>query len=79
MQDVVAKLVFKLERGKSSPISLYIFHVYDKYECLRKGEASMPASLQVMLQFDIAAEVEVQLDNKDEDLERELLGCKEIW
>ena len=38
----------------------------------------MLVAAKYMLQFDIAPKAEVQLDTKDKDLERELLGSKEI-
>ena len=41
IQDLVGKLVFELEKGKPSPISLYLFHFYNRFECLRKGELTM--------------------------------------
>ena len=38
----------------------------------------MLVSTKVMLQFDIASEVEAQSDTMDEDSERESLGSEEI-
>ena len=37
IQEVVIHLVGNLEKGKASPISPYLFHLYYRNECL-KGE-----------------------------------------
>ena len=34
MHDKVGKLVSGLEKGKPSSISPYLFHLYDRFECL---------------------------------------------
>ena len=38
IQEVVGHLVSNLKKGKASPISLYLFHLYYKNECLRGEE-----------------------------------------
>ena len=38
IQIVVGKLVSNLEKRKSSPISSYFFHLYNKNECLQEEE-----------------------------------------
>ena len=38
LQEVVDKLVSGLEKGKASPISPYLFHLYHRFECLREEE-----------------------------------------
>ena len=78
MQDVVGKLVSRLEKGKPSPISPYLFHLYNRFECLREEETTLLVVAKYMLQVDIALEAEAQLDTKDKDSERESLGSKEI-
>ena len=77
MHDLVEKLVSGLEKGKPSPISPYLFHLYDKFECLREGEASMLASAKVMFQFEITSEAEGQPDTKDGDSNRKSLNSEE--
>ena len=36
--EVVDKLVFVLEKMKPTPVNSYLFHLYSKFECLRKEE-----------------------------------------
>ena len=36
MQEIIGKLVSNLEKEKPSPISPYLFHLYSRFECLRK-------------------------------------------
>ena len=38
IQEVVGQLVSNLEKGKPSSISPYLFHLYNRNECLRGGE-----------------------------------------
>ena len=38
IQEVVGHLVGNLEKGKASPISPYLFHLYYRNECLRSEE-----------------------------------------
>ena len=79
LQDLVDKLVFKLEKGKPSPITPYLFYLYNRFECLREGETTMLEEAKYMLEFDIALEMEAKPDPKDEDSERESLNFAEIW
>ena len=69
MQDIVEKLVSGLEKGKPSPISSYLFHLYNRFECLGEEETILLVTAKYMLQFDIAPEVEAQPDMKDKDSE----------
>ena len=78
MQELVGKLVSRLEKEKPSPINPYLFHLYSKFECLREGEAFMLDYIKVMLEFDVNPEAEVQPDTKDEDSERESLSSEGI-
>ena len=45
-QEVVDKLVSGLEKGKPSPISPYLFHLYHRFECLRGDEMDMLESVK---------------------------------
>ena len=36
--EVVDKLVSRLGKEKSTPISLYLFHLYSKFKCLREED-----------------------------------------
>ena len=38
LHEVVDKLVSGLEKGKPTPISPYLFHLYNRFECLREDE-----------------------------------------
>ena len=38
IHEVVHRLVAHLEKGKSSPISPYFFHLYSRNECLNEDE-----------------------------------------
>ena len=38
LQEIVDMLVSRLVKEKASPISLYLFHLYHKFECLREEE-----------------------------------------
>ena len=69
MQDLVNKLVFRLEKGKPSPISPYLFHLYNRFECLREGKMTMIETARYILEFDVAPEAEAQPDPKEDDLE----------
>ena len=68
----------RLEKGKASPICPYLFHLYNRFECLREEETTLLVAAKVMLQFDIAPEPKAQLEMKDIDSERELLRSEEI-
>ena len=75
IQELVGKLVSRLEKEKPSSINPYVFHLYDRFECLREGE--MLEFAKMMLEFDVTLEVEVQPDPKTEDLDREPLNFAE--
>ena len=36
--EIVDKLVSRLDKEKPTPIILYLFHLYSKFECLREEE-----------------------------------------
>ena len=77
MQELVGKLVSGLEKGKPSPISPYLFHLYDRFKCLRDREMTILESARAMLEFDVTLEVEVQPDTKGKDSDRESLSSME--
>ena len=60
MQELVGKLVSGLEKGKPSPISSYLFHLYHRFECLRGEELEVLETTKYMLEFGISPEVETQ-------------------
>ena len=49
MQEIVGKLVSGLEKGKPSPTNLYLFHLYNRFECLREEETTMLVVAKFML------------------------------
>ena len=77
MQELVQKLVSRLEKRKPSPISPYFFHLYDRFECLKEGEMTMLESARAILEFDVTPKAKVQPNPKDEDSDRESLNSAE--
>ena len=59
MQELVGKLVSRLEKEKPSPINPYLFHLYDRFECLREKEMTMLDSARMILEFDVTPKAEV--------------------
>ena len=78
LQKLVGKLVSRLEKEKPSPISPYVFHLYNRFECLREGETMMLETTRYMLEFDVALEAGAQSDPKEDDSDWELLSSSEI-
>ena len=74
IQEVVGKLVFNLEKGKPSPISPYLFHLYHWNECLKEEEMDTLESAKCYIEYGINPEVETQPDVVEIDSERELLS-----
>ena len=62
MQELVGKLVSRLEKGKPSPISPYLFHLYHRFECLRREEMETLDIAKHMLEYGVSPEAEVQPD-----------------
>ena len=79
IQEVVGKLVSGLEKGKPSPISPYLFHLYHRFECLRGEELDMLEIAKYMLGYGISLEAEMQPDTVDLDSDRESLNSAEQW
>ena len=78
MYDLISKLVSGLKKRKPSPISPYLFDLYNRFECRRKEEMTMLETTRYMLEFNVAPEAEAQLDLREDELERELLSSIEI-
>ena len=77
LQEVVGKLVSALEKGKPSPISPYLFHLYHRNECLRGGEMEELEVAKKYLEYGVSPETVAQPDVVEVDLERESLSSAE--
>ena len=62
MQEVVGKLVSGLEKGKPSPVSPYLFHLYHRFECLRGEEMEVLETTRYMFEYGVSPEAETQSD-----------------
>ena len=51
IQELVGKLVSRLEKEKPSPISSYLFYLYHRFECLRGEEIEMLETTKYMLEY----------------------------
>ena len=60
LQEVVGKLVFRLEKGKSSSISPLLSHLYHRFECLREEEMQELEIVKHCLEYGVSPEVETQ-------------------
>ena len=49
MQEILGKLVSGLEKEKPSLIDPYLFHLYNRFECLRKEETTLLVATKMML------------------------------
>ena len=74
MQELVGKLVSRLEKGKPSSINPYLFHLYHRFECLRGEELEVLETAKYMLEFGVNPEVEMQPDTVDLDSDQESLS-----
>ena len=74
---MVDKLVSGLEKGKSTPINPYLFHLYNKFECLREEELQQIEVARECLELGVAPEVETQLDVVEIGSDRESLSPAE--
>ena len=77
LQEVVGKLVSGLEKGKSSPISLYLFHLYHRLECLREEDMQQLEVAKHCLEYSVGLKAETQLDVVEIDSKRESLNSME--
>ena len=71
IQEVVGQLVSNLEKGKASPISPYLFHLYPRNECLREEEMQQLEVAKHCLEYGVGPEAETQLDVVEVESERE--------
>ena len=69
--EVLGKLVSGLEKGKSSPINPYLFHIYHRFECLREEEMQELEVAKHCLEYGVSLEVEAQLDVVEIDSNKE--------
>ena len=79
MQELVEKLVSRLEKGKPSPINSYLFHLYYRFECLRREEMETLDIAKHMLEYGISPQAEAQPNVVELDSDRELLSSVEQW
>ena len=77
IQEVVEHLVSNLEKGKATPISPYLFHLYNKNECLRDGEMEELVVARKFLEFGISSEIVAHPDVVEMESERESLSSEE--
>ena len=59
--EIVSKLVSELEKRKTTLISPYLFHLYSKYECLRKEDIQQIEVARECLELGVIPEVETHL------------------
>ena len=64
IHDVVNRLVSHLEKGKPSPISPFLFHLYSRNECLKDEEIDEIEAAKKYLEFGISSEI-VNLSNEE--------------
>ena len=57
IQEVVGRLVSHLEKGKPSPISLYLFHLYSRNECMNDEEIDEIEAARKYLEFGVSSEI----------------------
>ena len=73
----MGKLVSGLEKGKSSPISPYLFHFYHRFECLREEEMQELHVAKHCFEYGVSLEAEAQPDVVEIDSDRESLSSIE--
>ena len=56
IQEVVGRLVSHLEKGKPSPISPFLFHLYSRNECLKDEEIDVIEAARKYLELGISLE-----------------------
>ena len=79
IQEVIGKLVSALEKGKPSPISPYLFHLYHRNECLREEEMDMIEVAKYSLEYGVSPKAKTQPDVVEIDSERESCNSAEQW
>ena len=73
----MGKLVSRLEKGKSSSISLYLFLFYHRFECLREEEIQELEVAKQGLEYGVSLEAQAQPDVVEIDSEKESLSSVE--
>ena len=56
IHEVVNRLLSHLEKGKPTPISLYLFHLYSRNECLKDEEINEIEAAHKYLELGISPE-----------------------
>ena len=77
LYEVVDKLVSVLGKGKSTPISPYLFHLYSKFECLKDEEIQQIEIARDCLELGVAPEGELKPDVVELGSNRGLLSPRE--
>ena len=67
IHEVVDKLISVLGKRKPTPVSPYLFHLYSKFECLRKEEIQQVEVAKEYLEMGVAPEVEPEVVEVDSD------------
>ena len=57
IQEVVRELVSNLEKGKPSSICPYLFHFYQRFECLKEEEIVKIEAAKYCLEYDVSPKV----------------------
>lgn len=78
LQDVVAKVVSRVEKEKPSPINWYLFHLYSQNECLREEETVELETAKTMLMFNVVPEADEHSKIPYVDSKRESFDAEEI-
>ena len=74
IQEVVGQLVSNLEKGKPSPISPYLFHLYDRNKCLRGGEIEELEVAKKYLEYGVSPETVAHPDVVEIESQQESLN-----
>ena len=64
---MVEKLVSVLSKRKPTPVSPYLFHLYHKFDCLRKDEIQKMEVAQGCLEMGFASEDEPVEEDDESD------------
>ena len=77
LHEIVDKLVFGLAKGKPTPISPYLFHLYNRFKCLREDEMQQIEIAKECLEHDVGPEAETQPDVVEIETDRESFSSAE--
>ena len=67
IHEIVDKLISVLGKRKPTPVSPYLFHLYSKFECLRKEDIQQVEVAKECLELGVAPEVEPEVVEVDSD------------